>query len=288
MDIVGTTQGQIVGDDTLSDADRVRLALSYPFEWPQVECVLIGDKLMNLARFEPEEPLASIAATGKGDEIGWVADHVRAAGGAIGRTAGFQTILASGSNASPSRMVAKFGQLADRPPVFFIPGTMDEHVSAYSCHFASYGSMPATLSHVSGASTGLIAIVVPTLTLESLHASEALGRNYGYFRQAELSFSAASGHQIARPHTYLSLRGLFAPNGTPRRLSAAASQGCDWPALSERQAITDAIESLGQRDSPENFVASLLGSDETRELRSAQLALAAQQPVDLTGWDRLA
>ncbi|MEO1249617.1 MAG: hypothetical protein AAFW76_07230, partial [Pseudomonadota bacterium] len=191
-------------------------------------------------------------------------------------------------NASPSRMVAKFSQLADRPPVFFIPGTMDEHVSAYSCHFASYGAMPATLTHFSGASTGLIAIVVPTLTLETLHASEALGKNYGYFRQAELSFSATSGHRIARPHTYLSLRGLFAPDGTPRRLSAAESQGCDWPALGERQAISRAIESLGHGSSPEDFVVSLLSSDDARERRSAELALAAHKPVDLTGWDRLA
>lgn len=288
MDIVGQTQGQIAESSATSDADRVNLALSYPFDWPTVECVLIGDRLMRLARFEPEEPLASIAATGNGDEIGWVADHVRAAGGTIGRTAGFQTILASGSNASPSRMVAKFGRLADRPPVFFIPGRLDDHVAAYSCHFASYGSMPATLTHAEGASTGLIAIVVPTMTLDYLHASEALGQNYGYFRQSGLSFAAESGNRIKCLHTYLSLRGLFAPDGTPRRLSAADSKGCDWPAFSERQAISSATDILGQAGSPEDFVASLLERDKTRELRSAQLALSAHLPVDLTGWDRLA
>lgn len=288
MKAVGKVRGKIGGASGELATDPVRIALSYPFEWPETECVLLGDRLMRLVRFEPDEPLASIAADDQGEDVGWVADHLRKVGGPLVKTAGFQTILASGSNASPSRMFAKFQRLAEHPPVFFLPGSIADHVTVYSCHFASYGSMPATLTHRPGARTQLIAIVVPTMTLDALHASEALGQNYGYFRQSEIPFSASTGHTLQRPHTYLSLRGMFAPAQTPRRLAAVKTQGCDWPSLTQRQALSRAATLLGQGGTSEAFVRDLLANDQKRERQTAQLARIARQETIAEGWERLA
>lgn len=268
-------------------ADRVRIALSYPFERPEADTVLAGGRLMNVVRFDADEPLESVVRDPQNGTSGRVGDHLVRQGETLGKTAGFQTILASGSNASPSRIMAKLHTLPAPPLAFFLPGTLADHVAAYSCHFASYGSIPATLTRYQGATVRLVALVLPTVTLEMMHESESLGRNYGYYRLSESAFQTESGQSLWQPQAYLSLRGLFAPNGQVLRMAAVEAQACNWPAPDQEQALSVAAGMLGATGIASDFLRTMLVDDELRESRSSRLGQIARQPLDTDGWARL-
>ncbi|MEM1400415.1 MAG: hypothetical protein AAGF58_11060, partial [Pseudomonadota bacterium] len=156
-----------------------RQALAYPFPWPEGPCVLVSGRLFRLKEFVVGDPLRSQVA-GHGP----LCDLLDSLGFKRQAGLGFTTLLASGSNGAPGRLWAKLDGRVRLPIAFFLPGVIRDLVSVYSCHFASYGAVPATVCRYPGARARLIALVVPDEAVPVIHASEAVGRNYGYFQLA--------------------------------------------------------------------------------------------------------
>ncbi len=179
----------------------------------------------------------------------------------LGLLAGRLAVIASGSNGAPGRLRQKFGVAPDQPPIPVTRARLDGFSVAYSAHFATYGSIPATL-HCEPARIAEVAITWLTpAQCAAMHATEAIGVNYGCYRLAGLELAHHHGGTASEAHAYLSLHGALHLDGVPARLADLAQ-----PAVLERaRALIAPTMAL------DPFIAEIIADPSVRERRKAEL-----------------
>ena len=195
-------------------------------------------------------------------------------------------IVASGSNASPARLLEKLGGHLDGRAIGGGPCVVDGWTSVYSAHFTAYGALPATLDRDPGARAELVCLHLPATLLSVLHRSEALGRNYGFYRLDGGVVRNATGGVVETPHAYLSLHGVLRLDGGPRRLAAFAVDGSVHPAASERTVMASVCHLLDPELGLDEFVARLVEDGAFRAAKTAELRSRHARPLDLRGLRR--
>jgi hypothetical protein len=188
-------------------------------------------------------------------------------------------IVASGSNASPARLAQKLAPHLDGRAVTGVPCVVAGWTPVYSAHFTFYGALPATLDREPGARAELICLHVPAALLPVLHRSEALGRNYGFYRLEDGAVRDAGG-DVREAHAYLSLHGVLELDGAPRRLAAFAVHGSARAATSERTVMEAARRLLAAELDLDAFVARLAGDGAFRTAATGRLDA---RPIDTGG-----
>ncbi len=142
-------------------------------------------------------------------------------------------VIVAGSNAAPSRLLAKYG--GDLSASIPVQAAIIENYSAvYSSHFSTYGSVPATMEHDPGCQSHIHVVWLDGLQLEMMHETESLGTNYRYGLLEDLSLRLDDGQQLDSCAGYLSLRGPLRVNGRPTRLNDFISKNSTF--LSNSQA----------------------------------------------------
>jgi len=171
-------------------------------------------------------------------------------------------VIASGSNASPTRLAEKFGD--DSNTVIPVEtATLNDHVAAYSAHVARYGSIAATLHPKIGADAAVHVTWLTPNQAERMHETEAIGLNYGFYRLKELTLQTGTGRTLDNAYAYISLRGTLHVADRPATLE-------HWP----QPAIVDHFrQKLAPTLSLDAFVSRLITEPDYR--RTATEALGA-------------
>lgn len=171
-------------------------------------------------------------------------------------------VIASGSNASPERLKAKFGLSAS------IPVTRAElqHFSVvFAGHFTAYGALPATLFAHQDAS---VIVWITWLTPEQLilmHRSEGVidcreaEQRYDYIELAGIELRPERMKPVTRAGAYLSRR-MLAPFGKPIRFAEMVSRGASLSARSHRSTLRLAANFLEPNEPFHAFMDNVLSS----------------------------
>lgn len=213
---------------------RIRHAESYPFARPACSYLFEGGAM---------RPLPNGAASGR------------------------QPIVASGSNASPARLAAKFGTAHEIPVTRAV---LQHFAVVFAGHFTAYGAIPATLCPCEGAVTEVWITWLTPDQLEIMHRSEGVigcrevQQRYDFFELGGLDLRPDIGASITEAGAYLSRR-MFAPAGAPVRFAEVPFAGTGLEAASERAVLRRAASLLdGDADFP-TFMADVLGGADRRQ-----------------------
>jgi hypothetical protein len=176
-------------------------------------------------------------------------------------------VLASGSNAAPERLAAKFG-FNDEVPV--TRAVLHDFVVAFAGHFTAYGAIPATLYPSPGAQTLVWITWLTTRQLELMHRSEGViacreaNQRYDYVKLESLDLRPEGVAPIGRAGAYLSRR-MLAPHGTPVRFAEAPSKGGSLRAWSHPSTLRRAAAWLAPKQAFAVFMAEVLSGVERRQ-----------------------
>lgn len=163
-----------------------------------------------------------------------------------GACSGRFPVIASGSNASPARLLAKFG---DNHRIPVTRATLEGFAVVFAGHFTAYGAIPATLAPHDGASSSVWITWLTADQLQIMHRSEGVVecreaiQRYDFVDLTGIMLRPERMQPVERAGAYLSRR-MLAPEGAPIRFAETAIAGSKLSARSHRSTL--------------GFVASLL------------------------------
>lgn len=214
--------------------DRIRHAESYPFARPACSYLFEGGKM---------RPLWKDAFEGR------------------------LPVIASGSNASPTRLAAKF---RDNEKIPVTRAELRHFAVVFAGHFTAYGAIPATLAPCEGAVTEVWITWLTRAELAVMHRSEGvLGcreaeQRYDFFDLSGIDLGSEQGGIVDEAGAYLSRR-MLAMDGEPIRLAEVRTQNCPFPALSERAALRHAASHLRPTQPFPDLMETVLQGPERRQ-----------------------
>lgn len=144
-------------------------------------------------------------------------------------------LLAIGSNGAPSQLVRKFGICSEGIPV--TRAVLHDHAVVYSAHFASYGSLPATVVRHPGSMCWVFATWLTETQLTLMHASERIGMNYDLMTLAGVRIDDEIVGRRDSIAGYVSRAGAMLHERAPIRVAEIPTTGCALPALTQRAAL---------------------------------------------------
>jgi hypothetical protein len=227
----------VTGDEL---ASRIRHGLSYPFNPPGHSYLFREGRTLPLNSFDPE---------------------------------GRVPVVASGSNGSPQRLAEKYGNSAEIPVTF---GTIRDLVPVFAARITGYGSIPATLAVVPGASAGVHVTWLTESQLEIMHGTESVGVGYAYVRMTGFELDLGPHGRPEEAFAYLSIQGSFVPEG---RLMPLAE-------VRQDQAQRHAMQCAGFSGDLDEFVAQHLQDIDYRREIDACLGRFAE-PIGHSQIERL-
>ena len=265
-------------------AEKINRALAYPFDVPSHSYLYVGGRALPLVALDEADLWSSTVRVPRGERT--VAELQPDQGGGKARLSDLVPILASGSNASPRRLNEKFGVL-DNAIIPVLYGRVDHLCPVYSAHITRYGSVSATLQWSEGASSKLCCLFLPPALLDTMHRSEFVGRNYGYFRLRNGAFQMEAGETVASPHAYLSLWGCLLLENRPVRLAALQSGKSPWQALSQTDVMARVRSLVVPEQSIDDFILSNIIDDALRLKRIRYLSTHHAGDIDQSQFDRI-
>ena len=183
-------------------------------------------------------------------------------------------VIASGSNASPSRLEAKFKNHRDllNDPLYVTKAKLRDFDTVYSAHFAEYGSIPATLAHIKNIETDVFVTWMTDGQLQRMHETESLGVNYDYVRLEGIGLVIEDGSGYTQAHAYLSRRGCLAcPDGNPIALAAVNATGRTWKAMSQEDVLDHARKLIAPDLITDDFIRSHIDNADLRQQREFRI-----------------
>jgi hypothetical protein len=243
----------------------VEHALAYPFDLPADSYALINGQSYAIVEFSLQ-PIGDTLLRAGRERI--PLKRLFPAADAFAEQ-NFLPILASGSNAAPAQLRRKFARRLNSVIIPVVRVSASNVCSVYSAHFASYGSIPATLHWREGARTKLFCIFLPAHLLKTLHATESLDVNYGFYevRAANIALPAARAPIF---YAYISLWGNLAIGGNPVRPPAFPYEGPFLQAMTERQLFERLVPDISPGTDTPTFIHSVV-SDATFRTRQTEL-----------------
>jgi hypothetical protein len=184
-----------------------------------------------------------------------------------GATGGRAPVIASGSNASPARLAAKF-DAGDEIPV--TRAVLRDFAVVFAGHFTAYGAIPATLYPHEGATTDVWITWLTDEQLTIMHRSEGVigGREvqqrYDYVELSGIDLRTETGLSIARAGAYLSRR-MLAPAGEPIRFAEVATQTNGLRANSHRSTLRLAARLIEPEEHFHSFMHRVLSGVSVRQ-----------------------
>ncbi len=192
-----------------------------------------------------------------------------------GATEGRMPILASGSNAAPERLTAKYGRDSDAIPV--TRAALHDYAVVFAGHFTAYGAIPATLAPQPGSCTNIWITWLTPSQLAIMHRSEGVigcreaEQRYDYIELRDLDLYPERMPVIDKAGAYLSRR-MLAPEGLPIRFAEVSSENCRLKALPEHAALRLAHQLLEPATGFASFMSRVLSGPEKRQTLFRALA----------------
>lgn len=221
-------------------AARIRHAELYPYERPRSSFLFDGRAVRRLASLDPS-----------------------------GRT----PVIAAGSNASPSRLAAKFG--ADGGPIPVTRAELHDHAVVFAAHFSSYGALPATLHPCAGAVSEVFVTWLTAVQLERMHATEGVGIRYQHVELGGLRLEVDGHGRVERAGAYLGRHGALALEGSPVRLAAVPARDCPFEARDQPTMLAAVHAHLANGVGYQVFMARIIEQEAHRTEASVALCASA-------------
>ena len=155
-------------------------------------------------------------------------------------------VIASGSNASPERLRAKFGEDHSIPVT---RAELEDFTVVFAGHFTAYGAIPATLAPHAGASADVWITWLTPEQLAIMHRSEGVVgcreavQRYDFIELDNIELRPDRGASVSRAGAYLSRR-MLAPEGEPVRFAEMTTGRSSLSARSQRAALRHAATLL--------------------------------------------
>jgi len=193
------------------------------------------------------------------------------------KTQNRHAVIASGSNASPDRLKAKFQDHADLldQPIYVTRAKLRNFDTVYSAHFAEYGSIPATLAHARDIETDVFVTWLTDGQLKCMHQTESLGVNYDYVRLEGIGLVIEDGSGYTQAHAYMSRRGCLSLEGKPISLSSVNATGRTWRAMTQEEVLDHARKLIAPHQDTDVFVREHIDCHDTRQERISKLSETA-------------
>jgi hypothetical protein len=178
-------------------------------------------------------------------------------------------VVASGSNAAPERLLAKFGQEGAAIPV--TRAVLHEFAVVFAGHFTRYGAIPATLAPHPGAETQVWVTWLSPLQLEMMHESEGViacrevQQRYDYVELEAIRLHVDGLPLIRAAGAYLSRR-MLAHEGPPIRFAEVRAKGCGLHARSQAAGLRLAHQLLDPAASFAAFMTKVLSDADERQV----------------------
>ncbi|MGI9491229.1 MAG: hypothetical protein ACR2QF_02260 [Geminicoccaceae bacterium] len=183
-------------------------------------------------------------------------------------------VVASGSNAAPQRLYAKFGENNGVIPV--TRAVLHHFAVVFAGHFTAYGAIPATLVPCPNASTDVWITWLTPPQLDIMNKSEGVvgcrevAQRYDYIELSGLALHTRQLGPITEAGAYLSRR-MLANEGEPIRFAEVFSRNCHLQALNQRSMLRLAHRRLDREVSFSMFMARVLSHAEERQALFQQL-----------------
>ncbi len=176
-------------------------------------------------------------------------------------------VIASGSNASPVRLAAKFG---DREEIAVTRAELRHFAVVFAGHFTAYGAIPATLCPHRDAVTDVWITWLTPDQLQIMHRSEGVigcreaVQRYDFVELIGIDLRPERLAPIDRAGAYLSRR-MLAPAGEAIRFAEIAAASSSLTARSHRSALRHAATLLAPAQPFHAFMDRVLSSVAERQ-----------------------
>lgn len=180
----------------------------------------------------------------------------------VGRT----PIVATGSNRSYEQLSRKFGDDPDGVPTE--RAWLADFDVVYAAHITRYGSIPATLQHVTGMRVHLAVNWLTDRQLAAMHVTEG---NYDFVALERIRLETEAGPALKEAHVYIACNGHLTHEGAPVGLREAAAEGRPHTALDQQEAQSLVHSRLGKGGDLEDFVLQNIEDERLRRERSERL-----------------
>ena len=184
-------------------------------------------------------------------------------------------VLAVGSNQSPIQLSRKFNG-PTWGPIPVVRTVLYNYDSVYSPHFASYGSITATLQEVAGVRVSLFVTWLDEVQLTRMHETEVAGANYGFGLLSGLQIEVEAGPPVEAVHIYNSTRGTLCDEHGPIPLLEVQAEGRSRRAMSQLEVQEHIRDFLNPGMETDDFIRTSINDADLRQVRSDQLRVKAQ------------
>jgi hypothetical protein len=177
-------------------------------------------------------------------------------------------VIATGSNAAPARLQAKFAAAGEIIPV--TRARLRDFAVVFASHFTGYGAAPATLHPAPGAVSAVWITWLTEAQLAAMHLSEGVGisrervQRYDYVPLSGLDLQLERGPRIDAAGAYLTRR-VLASDGLPIRFAEFAAPGCRFAAQSQTITLRRLHRLLEPALDYPTFMQRILASAEYRQ-----------------------
>lgn len=200
-------------------------------------------------------------------------------------TTGRHGVIASGSNASPERLGAKFADFPDMlsETIPVVRAQLHDFDTVYSAHVASYGSIPATLAHIPGAVADVFITWLTNAQLVRMHETENTGVNYDFVKLTGIKLICGGDRGRTSAYAYMSRRGCLNRKGEPVPLAATHAQGRQGRAMTQAEVLDFARLKTAPEVDYDTFIREQINCPLTRDARTKALSQDALHH----GWSSL-
>ncbi len=215
---------------SLSDADKVRFALSYPFAQSPGSFVYAEGRAYPLTRFDIWDwPGAQVLGDRDETALMDLLGPVHYADLAQPRS----PVLAVGSNASPEQLARKYAGTRDVIPTVRV--SVANHAIVYAGHITGYGSIPATLHHAPGARADVFVNFLTDDQRARMDDTETLGRHYAFTALHNADIRLEDGTLLSDVAAYVAIQGVVAADGRALALAEVTQDTLDMDKVTQIQ-----------------------------------------------------
>jgi hypothetical protein len=182
-------------------------------------------------------------------------------------------IVASGSNASPTRLFSKFGRDHDIPVTRAV---LHDFAVVFAGHFTAYGAIPATLCPHPGAHTEAWITWLTPEQLTIMHRSEGVigcretMQRYDFVELCGIELQPERLAPVTHAGAYLSRR-MLAPDGAPVRFAEVPASNTELRARSHNATLRLAAGLLEPETPYHAFMHRVLSTVDARQTLFEQL-----------------
>ena len=180
-------------------------------------------------------------------------------------------VLASGSNASPTRLKEKFNLYSDQTLIPVIKYQISDLVPVFSAKFASYGSITATLQYAPEAQSKMFVTYLTEPQLTRMHETEAIGDEYHFARMDKITMCHEGGDPSTESiYAYLSIKGVFQVDNLQFTLSGSETSAPEarFAARSQEQMLQLAWKLLENNKNLDVFIYENIFDESIRRRRN--------------------